>query len=46
MPGSVLLVIQQRASLTVFNGYGDGLLEYDKRRTWLRLGVSFSGYAD
>ena len=35
-----------RASLTVFNGYGDGLLEYDKRRTWLRLGVSFSGYAD
>ncbi len=35
-----------RPSITVFNGYGDGLLEYDKRRTWVRVGVSFSAFAD
>lgn len=33
-----------RLSLTVFNGYGDGLLEYQQRRTWLRVGVTFSTY--
>lgn len=33
-----------RLSLTVFNGYGDGLLEYQQRRTWLRVGLSFSTY--
>ncbi len=35
---------QVRLSLTAFNGHGDGLLEYDERRTWVRMGLSFSAY--
>lgn len=33
-----------KVSLTLFNGYGDGLLQYQQRRTWVRLGLSFSLY--
>ncbi|MDO8934113.1 MAG: phospholipase A [Rhodocyclaceae bacterium] len=35
-----------KGSLTLFNGFGDGLLEYQQRRTWLRLGLSFSLYSN
>jgi phospholipase A1 len=33
-----------KASLTLFSGFGDGLLEYQQRKTWLRLGLTFSLY--
>jgi outer membrane phospholipase A len=35
-----------RLGLTVFNGYGDGLLDYDKRHTWVRLGAAFRAYSE
>jgi outer membrane phospholipase A len=35
-----------KLSLGVFHGRGDGLLQYTSQRTWARLGLSFSPYAN
>ena len=35
-----------KASLTLFNGRGDGLLDNTQRKTWVRLGFTFNLYKD